>query len=79
MIIWKIPTVLRIFLFYLVCPQHLHKSLILPNFVALKKYDMEMESFLNYESPQVEILEVEVEQGFATSGELSDYEYGGDF
>ena len=40
---------------------------------------MEKVRVLNYESPQVEILEVEVEQGFATSGELSDYEYGGEF
>ena len=40
---------------------------------------MENINILNYESPQVEILEVEVEQGFATSGELSDYEHGGEF
>jgi hypothetical protein len=40
---------------------------------------MEKIKILNYESPQVEVIEVEVELGFATSGELSDYEYGGDF
>lgn len=40
---------------------------------------MEKIRILNYESPEVEIIEVEVEQGFATSGELSDYEYGGEF
>lgn len=57
----------------------MHKSLILPNFVALKIYNMEKVRILNYESPLVEIIEVEVELGFATSGELSDYEYGGDF
>lgn len=28
---------------------------------------------LNYEVPQVEIIEVEVEQGFATSGEGGDW------
>ena len=40
---------------------------------------MEKIRILNYESPQVEVIEVEVEQGFATSGELLDYEYGGEF
>ena len=40
---------------------------------------MEKIRILHYESPEVEIIEVEVEQGFATSGELSDYEYGGEF
>lgn len=40
---------------------------------------MEKVRVLNYESPQVEIIEVEVEQGFATSGNPSDYEYGGEF
>ncbi len=33
-----------------------------------------------YEAPQVEVIEVEVEKGFATSGVsiISDYEDGGD-
>ena len=33
-----------------------------------------------YEAPQVEVIEVEVEQGFAMSGDgtLRDYGYGGD-
>lgn len=30
-----------------------------------------------YEAPQVEVIEVEVEQGFAVSGEPSDYQWGG--
>lgn len=30
---------------------------------------MKTNDFLSYEAPQVEIVEVEVEQGFATSGE----------
>lgn len=30
---------------------------------------MKTNEILNYEAPQVEIVEVEVEQGFATSGE----------
>lgn len=30
---------------------------------------MKTNDFLSYEAPQVEIVEVEVEQGFATSGD----------
>lgn len=30
--------------------------------------------FANYESPEVEVIEVEVEQGFAASGEPMPYE-----
>ena len=30
---------------------------------------MKTTEFLDYEAPQVEVIEVEVEQGFATSGE----------
>ena len=30
-----------------------------------------------YEVPKVEVIEVEVEQGFAISGEPSDYQWGG--
>ena len=33
---------------------------------------MKTNDFLNYEAPQVEIVEVEVEQGFAVSGYGSD-------
>ena len=36
----------------------------------MKTYD-----FLNYEAPQVEVIEVEVEQGFAVSG-IDDMPYG---
>lgn len=38
-----------------------------------------MQSFVNeiYESPKVEVIEVEVEMGFATSGNVEGYEYGG--
>ena len=41
---------------------------------------MNVQEFLNYEAPQVEVIEVEVEKGFATSAEtaLSDFGYGGD-
>ena len=41
---------------------------------------MKTEEMLVYEAPQVEIIEVEVEKGFATSAEaeLSDFGYGGD-
>lgn len=34
-----------------------------------------MEKYLNYETPQVEIIEVEIEKGFAVSG---DPQVGGD-
>ena len=30
-----------------------------------------------YEAPKVEVIEVEVEQGFAVSGEPADYQWGG--
>lgn len=36
---------------------------------------MKTNEFLNYEAPQVEIIEVEVEQGFAVSG-IDDMPYG---
>lgn len=36
---------------------------------------MKTNEFLNYEAPQVEIVEVEVEQGFAVS--IDDMPYGG--
>ena len=40
---------------------------------------MENNEFLNYEAPQVEIVEVEVEQGFQASGPapIDDMPYGG--
>ena len=31
-----------------------------------------------YEAPKVEVIEVEVEQGFAASGEPTDFQWGGD-
>ncbi len=34
---------------------------------------------MDYEAPQVEIVEVEVEQGFQASGDPRDYEYGDHF
>lgn len=37
---------------------------------------MKTNEILNYEAPQVEIIEVEVEQGFAVSG-IDDMPYGG--
>lgn len=41
---------------------------------------MKTEEMMIYEAPQVEIIEVEVEKGFATSAEpaLRDFGYGGD-
>lgn len=39
---------------------------------------MEKEHFINYEAPQVEIIEVEVEKGYTASANtnpLPDYEY----
>ena len=41
---------------------------------------MKTTEFLNYETPQVEIIEVEVEKGFATStgATLNDFGNGGD-
>jgi hypothetical protein len=36
---------------------------------------MKTNDFLNYEAPQVEVIEVEVEQGFAVSG-IDDMPYG---
>lgn len=35
---------------------------------------MKTNEFLNYEAPQVEIIEVKVEQGFATSSMDMEYE-----
>lgn len=37
---------------------------------------MKTNEILNYEAPQVEIIEVEVEQGFATSSGIDDMPYG---
>lgn len=38
---------------------------------------MNTQEFLNYEAPQVEVIEVEVEKGFAASIDASDLpEYG---
>ena len=37
---------------------------------------MKTNEFLNYEAPQVEFAEVEVEQGFATSNGIDDMTYG---
>ena len=34
---------------------------------------------IDYEAPQVEIVEVEVEQGFQASGDPRDYGYGDHF
>ena len=39
---------------------------------------MKIIEFLNYETPQVEIIEVEVEKGFAVSGDPNDFPNGGD-
>ena len=33
--------------------------------------------FLNYEAPQVELIEVEVENGFAASANPADFGWGG--
>lgn len=40
---------------------------------------MEKTGFLNYEAPQVEVVEVEVEKGFTVSGgtTLDEFGYGG--
>ena len=39
----------------------------------------EQQAMAAYEAPKVEVIEVEVEKGFATSGEANpaDYEWGG--
>lgn len=37
---------------------------------------MKTNEILNYEAPQVEIIEVEVEKGFATSNGIDDMPYG---
>ena len=34
---------------------------------------MKIEQFLSYEAPEVEVIEVEVEQGFAVSGDPTGY------
>ena len=41
---------------------------------------MKKEETLVYEAPQVEVIEVEVEKGFAQSlsGDTDDFDYGGD-
>ena len=38
---------------------------------------MNTTEIMNYEAPQVEIVEVEVEKGFAVSGDLNDFTPGG--
>ena len=41
---------------------------------------MKTNEFMDYEAPQVEIVEVEVEKGFAVSGtDVPDYERGNDW
>ena len=42
--------------------------------------NMKTEEMMVYEAPQVSVIEVEIEKGFATSTEpiLSDFGYGGD-
>lgn len=37
---------------------------------------MEKQRFDNYQAPQLEVLEVEIESGFATSGEGNPNDYG---
>lgn len=37
----------------------------------------EQQAMVAYEAPKVEVIEVQVEQGFATSGEPNDFGYGG--
>lgn len=37
----------------------------------------EKQTVAAYEAPKVEIIEVEVEKGFAASGEPTDYQWGG--
>ena len=41
---------------------------------------MNEQEFMDYEAPQVEVIEVEVEKGFAQSlsGDTPDFGYGGD-
>lgn len=41
---------------------------------------MKEKDFISYEAPQVEVIEVEVEKGFAQSlsGDTDDFGYGGD-
>lgn len=38
---------------------------------------MKKMEFVSYDAPQVEVIEVEVEKGFASSGDLEDPNYGG--
>ena len=40
---------------------------------------MKEKQLQSYEAPQVEIIEVEVENGFCASGEPQDYEWGDHF
>lgn len=39
---------------------------------------MKEQNFMDYEAPQVELIEVEVEKGFATSANPADFGWGGD-
>ena len=36
-----------------------------------------VESMVNYDAPQVKVIEVEVEKGFAVSSNVEDPDYGG--
>ena len=38
---------------------------------------MKEKDFMNYEAPQVEVIEVEVEKVFAASADIDGYQYGG--
>ena len=40
---------------------------------------MNTQEFLDYEAPQVEVIEVEVEKGFAASGDLPGVDDGGGY
>ena len=39
--------------------------------------DKKQQAMAAYEAPKVEVIEVQVEQGFAASGEPLDYQWGG--
>ena len=45
--------------------------------VTQKQKIMKKMEFVKYEAPEVEIIEVEVEKGFASSGNVEDPEDGG--
>ena len=69
------PNFCELFLYEVILHENLHIHIKIYKNIMKKEQEM-----MVYEAPQVEVIEVEVEKGFATSTEstLSDFGCGGD-